>query len=87
MRPKTQCPTCKGSGEIFISDALSATLDAVKTNGDSSAPDLFRAFEWDGIKVCALNNRLEDLRKIGILDRKRTHGGKGWTYFLARRKK
>lgn len=84
---QTRCPKCNGTGKIPLSDVLQATLGAVSVNGTTTAPELYKYCDWDGVGVTALNNRLEDLWKLGILERKRTHGGRGWTYYVPRRKK
>lgn len=85
MRSNTTCPKCKGTGEIPLSDVLQATLGAVSIHGPITAPELYQYDDWNGVGISALNNRLEDLRKLGILDRKRSYRNKGFTYFIPRK--
>lgn len=88
MQKNMICPQCKGEGEIPLSEVLQCTLGAIDAlGGSATAPQLYEVAGWGGVGVSALNNRLEDLRKAGFVDRKRTHGGKGWTYFLLRGKR
>lgn len=83
MQQNTICPECDGSGKVPLTEVLTATLGAVSAlGGSATAPQLFEIDDWGGVSVTALNNRLEDLRRFGFLDRKHTKGGKGWTYTL-----
>lgn len=81
--PKVPCWHCNGSGRVLLSDELLETLEALKTRKTASARDLFLTLKLN-CHPTAMNNRLEDLRGLGFLTRKRD--GKRWLYRISTRK-
>lgn len=77
-RPRIICPTCHSSGTILLGDAHFETLQKFKHQKQWTAPGLHKV-ATDGVTVGAINNRMEDLRKLGFLGR--TRSGKVWIYF------
>lgn len=82
MQHKMPCPRCEGAGEIPLSDALEDTLASLKEYGPMTAPNLRPLAKGSTLTNTAVNNRLEDLRNLGFVERKRSR--RGWTYFLKR---
>lgn len=76
--PIVPCNKCQGTGRHALSDCLWETLQAVRRAKFATAIDLLRAMKWQGA-VTALNNRLEDLRELGLLKRER----RGKFYFYS----
>lgn len=72
------CPHCKGVGKVNLPRRLRETLNYVEA-GYSTATEIQTEFLRD-IGITAVNNRLEDLRKLGII--KRHKQGKQWIYTL-----
>lgn len=75
--PSVKCPTCGGSGRTTLSDTMLKTFRVVKQLRKASAPDVLGKMP-DEVSVSAINNRLEDLRKLGLIKRKRV--GKLYEY-------
>lgn len=69
------CPKCQGSGEVILQDGLLETLAKFGPRSRHTAADLHDPNEST---PNAINNRLEKLRKIGLLQRKRK--GRRWVY-------
>ena len=69
--PLAECPKCKGSGKIPIGSGLLDTLNILKAKGPKSAPDIHMILDDDFITITAINQRLEDLRKLGLVCRVR----------------
>lgn len=78
--PKIKCPKC-GVGRIELKKAfpeLARTLAyLIECGGGYSAPEMLDWFP--GITTTAINNRLEELRKDGLVRRKRD--GRCWRYW------
>jgi len=73
------CPKCNGSGRVFLPCLLNAVRQRLR--GGRTAPELLDQFP--GVGVTALNNRLEKLRALGLVTRKRE--GRAWRYWAAKR--
>lgn len=80
---KVTCKTCKGTGQMALSEVLQNTLEELQATPGRTAPEIINRFP--GVGVTALNNRLEDLRALGLVERKRH--GKRWRYYPAGTKK
>jgi hypothetical protein len=82
--PSMPCPKCKGTGRAELSEALHATLSFVRQSGTCSAAQLSQAMNSVGkyqFHPTAYNNRLEELRRAGLVVRERF--GKTWLYRIA----
>lgn len=77
MKPKVTCDKCGGSGDMSLPEPLQQTFDAVRKN--TTTEDLHKRFP--NISRTAQNNRMEALRKMGLLIRERA--GKWWLYSRA----
>lgn len=77
-RPTIECPKCDGTGTIKLSGALLVTMSDLQRSSPSSAPDLWRKSSERNITSTAFNNRLERLRKLGLV--RRRQNGKAWIY-------
>lgn len=75
--PLVECHHCKGCGKLPLSVDMLLTLDAVKFLTPATAGEVATAVLWSG-HVSAINNRLEDLRRSGLLSRQRD--GRRWMY-------
>jgi hypothetical protein len=77
-----KCGKCDGNGKVALDPALAETLTALISNPESTAPQL-REMMFSGKpypSVNAVNNRLEKLRKLGMIDRRKL--GIAWEYFV-----
>lgn len=79
MKIKIKCPKCKGTGISCLPDGLQETFDQFKIGLKMSAEALKARFPENEANITAFNNRLESLRKLGLLAR--TRSGKTWYYF------
>ena len=77
MTVTRKCRRCHGSGAEPISKQLLVTLTALKRRGEASAGQLAN----NGVGPTAIINRLEDLRQLGFVDRRKI--GRTWKYFIA----
>lgn len=69
-QPKIECQKCAGTGKILLDGTLFDTLLVVRRMGDITAPMLQKQMDKAGLlSPTAFNNRLEDLRKLGLLNR------------------
>lgn len=75
------CSKCGGTGCVQLPPRMLHVLKMVG-EGHDTAPKL-HAFE-DDVTITAINNRLEDLRNLGLLARRKS--GKTWIYSLVERK-
>lgn len=82
--PKIQCPTCHGNRVIELKGELRAAYEIIagKRKGLTSS----ETHKLLNIKIgkSAVNNRLEDLRKIGLAER--TREGRSWRYKAVKQK-
>lgn len=81
MKPLlTNCPTCQGTGKVELEGALRETLARFTSKSlRLSANDLHEPSS--GITKNAMNNRVEKLRRMGLLSR--TRAGRVWIYSRA----
>lgn len=78
MKPlRVKCPKCGTPAAVPLSPKLAAVLEQVPKNGYVDAPGVAEALR---IKSTAVNMRLEKLRGMRLLRRRRE--GLGWLYFL-----
>jgi len=80
-RPKLPCPKCDGTGKIPLPEPLLETLTFVRAakNGGVTASEAHAGLYPESIMgITAFNNRLEELRSIGLVER--TRCGKTWKY-------
>lgn len=74
------CSGCDGSGMAKLPPQLQATLDLLRERGSLTAPELFQYLATDDhTSATWANNRLETLRKNGLVTRKRLNA-KIWKY-------
>lgn len=78
---KIKCAACNGTGKQRLPEALERTIRLFKPKKRITASEAHELLAEHQITVAAVNNRLEDLRKLGLLNRKRD--GKSYLYFLA----
>jgi hypothetical protein len=76
--PKICCPKCNGSGHVDLYPDLLETLKLVRTLKLPTASAIKPRLTNQQMSVTAVNNRLEDLRKLGLVDR--TRQGRQWVY-------
>lgn len=79
-RPQIECPKCSGEGRIALTDALFETLAALSRGKSLSASEA-RHLVLSVVTTSAMNNRLEELRTLGLV--KRVRCGKVWKYSAA----
>jgi hypothetical protein len=60
------CTKCQGSGTVEMPRHLSETLDFLAANPDSTSLELRDAIA-PKLTVTAMNNRLDDLEKMGLV--------------------
>lgn len=83
--PEIPCPTC-GVGFVSLK-ALKPSLAityARFANGRRLSASMVYCQGGEGATVNAVNNRLEELRKLGFLDREKE--GRNWMYFRPAKK-
>lgn len=80
---KTKCPKCKGTGAVPLTAKLDAVYRAlpvytslVSAKGSTTAGEIAERLD---IKPTAANNRLEKLRKLGLVERAELTTG--WGYY------
>ena len=67
------CCRCHGRGWVPLSSPLQSTLDQLR-----AGPKLAMELRARGEGPSAANNRLEDLRALGLVERKKV--GRHWRY-------
>lgn len=80
MKPKEilgYCPECHGTGARPLPEHLAETIRLFARGQKRIASEVHKALKLD-VTVSAMNARLEDLRKAGLLKRERK--GKTWVY-------
>ncbi len=80
MTIEVTCSKCKGTGKRRLSRHLMETLNHVSIVGEATAEDIAARLP-DDIGTTAVNNRLEDLREMGLLKRRRDK--RFWVYSCA----
>lgn len=81
-RPLVPCSRCEGCGKVELPYELWQTLQLVARNRSVTAIEVHRLLRMGGSSTTAANNRLEDLRRLGLLERFRG-AGRCWHYQLA----
>lgn len=71
--PLVTCHTCHGSGQEKLQEGLLETLQSLGKS-EAAACEIVA----EGVSVNAVNNRLERLRAMGFVKRRRA--GKFWLY-------
>lgn len=82
MKPpvKIICPQCDGSGMVRLSELLMDTLYVVRQRPGCDAKEVKLCLDTtNDFHVTAFNNRLETLKELGLLTRKKC--GKAWKYW------
>jgi hypothetical protein len=81
-----KCEKCNGSGKVPLDPALEETFKLftrVHQHGGVfwTVQEAFNSlfFPNSNFTVTAINNRLEKLRKLGLIERRRN--GRAWEYF------
>lgn len=69
-RPDIQCSCCAGAGTVKLPQPLYRVIVAVR-EGHQTASEIYEALGESTVKVTSINNRLEDLRAMGFLTRKK----------------
>lgn len=69
-RPRVTCTKCKGDGTIELSDEYMIVLRATAGMRKITAPGVAARIKWVG-HITAINNRLQDLLKLGFYSRRR----------------
>ncbi len=75
--PLIDCDKCEGAGKIEMAPELVATLAVLKSSPGRTAAEVLQTLGHH-VSTNAINNRLEDLRRMGFADRERH--GKFWRY-------
>ena len=75
------CQCCEGKGEVQLSDDLQRTYQVALKMSKITAVPLAKLLKWKG-SVTAINNRLDDLVKFGLLTR--TKNGREVVYAAAK---
>lgn len=84
-RPQITCHKCEGKGEQPLDDVLWNTLQLLSKLKRVSAPEMYdKSPDKSFIVPSAINQRLEDLRRLDLVDRERE--GKVWKYFVKEQK-
>jgi hypothetical protein len=74
------CPKCRGEGRISLSEAfapLAETLALLREHGPMTANEL-QPMVSKKILITGINNRLEDLRSLGLVSREKR--SREWLY-------
>ncbi|HNB46706.1 MAG TPA: hypothetical protein PLL72_21180 [Burkholderiaceae bacterium] len=79
MCPDILCRSCGGSGKELLPRVLIDVLSLWDLAGTWTASEAAAVLDSN---ATAINNRLEALRELGFLDRKRV--GRRWSYWLVR---
>lgn len=88
--PIIKCPRCDGSGRVVLNGLLATTLALVSFQSEGvTVSEAWQrnltAWPSSKIKITAMNNRLEELRKLGLVDRVRDE--RAWRYFVVKSKR
>lgn len=73
MAITTECRKCRGTGKVR-QPHLETLLERLRKRGGGIAAD----FATNGLGITAYNNRLEQLRRLGLVTRKKE--GRFWRY-------
>lgn len=76
------CPTCRGEGTAPLWETLQQSLDLLRQHGPLTATQLHKLWQrehpYPRRGVTAINNRLEELRELGFVEREQAR--RGWIY-------
>ena len=76
------CKACAGKGSVELPEHLVQMLAILRGGPPLSAPEVYlRTLDREAFGVTAINQRLEDLRGLGLVERER----RGKTYFYKAR--
>lgn len=78
---KIKCPKCRGTGRADLTYELQNTLDVVRMLKTATSEKIAERLKWPGSPT-AINNRLDNLLKLGLVTRVRT--GKWFAYSVAK---
>ena len=78
MKFKIVCSQCKGHGQVEAPDWMLDTLKALRKMRGATSPRL--AVHFPDLGVTSINNRLEELRRLGRVRRERV--GKAYAYYV-----
>lgn len=77
--PTMPCPACDGDGFVPLPPHLWRTLIALRREGPMTVAEVReRIPERPPVGHTAINNRLEALRRTGLVTRRRLERGSGW---------
>lgn len=79
-QPIIECNACGGTGKVKLSGISLEVFRDVQQHGNVCAQDVFGRMQKPDCGVTAINNRLELLRRLGLLSRDRV--GKNYLYSL-----
>lgn len=65
-RPSVTCPTCKGHGNIQLSNQLSRCISAIKSLGQATVHQIHRR-NREKVDITAINNRMRKLMALGFV--------------------
>jgi hypothetical protein len=74
-----RCPHCRGTGRVPLPEHLARTLDQLRVLPGATVKRL--AIDFPGVGETAINNHLEDLRRLGYVQRQ--SWGREWLYTSA----
>ena len=75
--PTEKCTRCNGTGKTPLSDEMQTLYQAFTARNELNANQAALLIEWKGHPT-AINNRLEHLRELGLLQRRKS--SKNWIY-------
>lgn len=81
---KVVCPKCKGTGETELPKRLLHVFNKFSPGIEITSEEMLihiNRLEGSELGRTSMNNRLEKLRKLGLLGRRQD--GEFWKYFLA----
>ena len=79
MSRRLTCPRCRGTGKLPLKPYLARTMAAVPRTDTITAAALLRRL-GDAVTVNAIVNRLEKLRALRLVRRRRRQRGDAWLY-------
>ncbi|MFA6240399.1 MAG: hypothetical protein WC655_05700 [Candidatus Hydrogenedentales bacterium] len=79
-QPEVSCAACGGTGKVLLSGVLLEVFLDVQQHGQVCAQDVWGRMQKPNFEVTAVNNRLENLRRIGLVIRERI--GRNYLYSL-----
>lgn len=77
--PKVTCKHCCGSGKVPLTPELQEVYTVLRRLGQSTTLKMAEVLRWTG-HVTAMNNRLDDLAKLGLVVKEWPRHGKSAIY-------